>query len=269
MRADQHVDRTQLEILQHHLDLAGRPETRDHLDPHGKRCEPCAKRVEVLRGQHRRRRQHRDLEPVLHRLERGAHRHLGLAEAHVADQQPVHRPRRLHVFLDLGRRALLVGRQLEGEGGLELALPLGVAGENVALRRLAPGVELEQLAGHRLDRLAHARLDPLPSGSAQLVQLRLVAGHAVVLLHEVEPIDGHEQTVAAGELEHHEVAVEAAALGPPQAGVARDAVIDVDDQRAFLQIPEVRHESGSARFLPVGGLALLGEQIAFGIHAEA
>ena len=60
-------------------------------------------RREVLAGQHRRRDQHRDLLAVLGRLERGPQRDLGLAVADVADDEPVHRPARLHVDLDLDR----------------------------------------------------------------------------------------------------------------------------------------------------------------------
>ncbi len=42
-------------------------------------------------------RQHGGLRPVLHRLEGGAHRDLGLAEADVAADEAVHRARLLHV----------------------------------------------------------------------------------------------------------------------------------------------------------------------------
>ena len=80
----------------------------------------------MLLGQHGRRHEHRHLLAVLDRLERGPHRHLGLAVADVAAQQPVHRPRLLHVLLDLFGRRDLVVRRLVRELGLELPLPLGV-----------------------------------------------------------------------------------------------------------------------------------------------
>src|SRR3712207_8908501 len=51
-----------------------------------------------------------DLLAVLHRLERGPHRDLGLAVADVAADQPVHRDGLLHVPLDLLDRGELVRR---------------------------------------------------------------------------------------------------------------------------------------------------------------
>ena len=57
----------------------------------------------------------RDLHAVLDRLERRPERDLGLAVADVADDQPVHRPARLHVGLDLGDRPELVDRLLVRE----------------------------------------------------------------------------------------------------------------------------------------------------------
>ena len=75
--------------------------------------------------------EHRDLLAVLDRLERRAHRDLGLAVADVAADQPVHRDRALHVGLDLVDGAQLVGRLDVGEGVLELALPRGVGRERV------------------------------------------------------------------------------------------------------------------------------------------
>ena len=52
--------------------------------------------------------------------EGGADRDLGLAEADVAADEPVHRARRLEVLLDRLDRALLVGRLLVREARLEL-----------------------------------------------------------------------------------------------------------------------------------------------------
>ena len=82
-----------------------------------------AEGARVLVGEDRRRDEHGDLPPALHRLERGAHGDLGLAVADVADEQAVHRPRALEVLLHVLGRLALVGRVLEEEGGLELPLP--------------------------------------------------------------------------------------------------------------------------------------------------
>ena len=68
-------------------------------------------------------------------LNAAAQRHLGLAVADVADDQPVHRPAGLHVGLDLGGGAQLVERLLVGERGLQLLLPGRVGREGEARRR--------------------------------------------------------------------------------------------------------------------------------------
>ena len=79
---------------QDRLLLLGRPEAREHLDPHGIRREALAEGVPVLLGEDGGGHEHRHLVPVERDLERGAHRHLGLAVAHVAADEPVHRARR-------------------------------------------------------------------------------------------------------------------------------------------------------------------------------
>ena len=63
----------------------------------GKSREPIAQRLQVLKRQHRRRREDRDLLAVHHRLERRAHRDFGLAVADIAAEQAIHRRRRFHV----------------------------------------------------------------------------------------------------------------------------------------------------------------------------
>ena len=70
---------------------------------------------QVLLGQQRGGHEHRHLVAGVDRLERRPHRHLGLAVAHVAAQQAVHRPRLAHVALDR-RRWWSAGRAFRGRG---------------------------------------------------------------------------------------------------------------------------------------------------------
>ena len=87
--------------------LGGREEPGQHLDPHRIAGEAVGERLVVLLGQQRGGHEHGDLVAVLHRLERGPHGDLGLAEPDVAADQAVHGRARLHVGLHV-----LDGREL-------------------------------------------------------------------------------------------------------------------------------------------------------------
>ena len=73
----------------------------------------------VLRRQDFGGRQHRHLVAVFDGDHRRLRRHDGLAAAHVALQQPVHRMRRRHVVGDLPQHALLRAGRLERQHGLD------------------------------------------------------------------------------------------------------------------------------------------------------
>jgi hypothetical protein len=91
VRADDDVDGALTQTLDDRLLLLRRAEARQQLDLCREWREPVGERRPVLLGQHRRRHQHGNLHPVGHRLEGGAKGDLGLAVAHVARDQPVHR----------------------------------------------------------------------------------------------------------------------------------------------------------------------------------
>ena len=71
----------------------GGAEPRQGGDGERKGGHPVAERAQMLLGQDRGRHQHGHLVAGVDRLERGPHGHFGLAEADVAAEQPVHRPR--------------------------------------------------------------------------------------------------------------------------------------------------------------------------------
>ena len=111
MRADDDVDLRRLPALRAiSRSSSRRAEPAELGDVERELGHPLAERAIVLLGQDRRRHQHGHLVAAVDRLERGPHRHFGLAEADVAAQQPVHRPRLLHVALDGRDRRELVGR---------------------------------------------------------------------------------------------------------------------------------------------------------------
>ena len=89
--ADEHVDLALREALEHLALLGGRAEARDHLDVERVVAQALGEGAVVLLGQHGGGHQEHDLAAVGGRLERGPQRHLGLAVAHVAADQAVHR----------------------------------------------------------------------------------------------------------------------------------------------------------------------------------
>ena len=147
----------------------------------------------MLVGEDRRRRQDRDLQAVVDRLERRPHRDFRLAEADVATQQAVHRTVAGQVLLDRPHRLQLIGRFLIGEGALELELAVAVRAHGHRLREPALGVELQQVGGDRLETAPDPALLLRPATAAQLVQTRRDAVDAAVALDLVQARARQEQ----------------------------------------------------------------------------
>ena len=168
VRPDEDVDLAGGEVGEHLLRLGRLAEARDHLDVEREVAEALAEGVPVLLGEDRRRAEHEHLPAVDGDGERGPDCDLGLAEADVAADEPVHRPRRLEVLLDgLDRPGLVVGLAVR-ERRLEPLEPLVREIEARALGTLALRVEREQLAGELAHRLARAALEVLPRLAAEL-----------------------------------------------------------------------------------------------------
>ncbi len=247
--------------------LGLRAEAAHHVDADGEAREALLQRLLVLERQHGGRREEGDLFAVHRRLERGAHRHFGLAVADVAAQQAVHRRRRFHVLLDVGDRGRLIDGQVVFEGVLELLLPVRIGREGVARHRLARGVELEQLLGH----VAHGFLDfalgLLPRGAAEPIDRRL--RRAGVLLDQIEPLDRHEQLVLARVAELEEFLHAVADADLLEADEHADAIVDVHDVVADLEVAQIRQEGLGRRAAALGSSALLLEDVRLGVDLEA
>ena len=173
MGADQDVHLAGFHLLQNFFDLLGGPEAADHFDRERERREPLLEGLVVLEGKNGGGREHRDLLVVAQSLEGSAHRNFGLAITDVAAQQAIHGELRLHVALHVGDGLRLVLGFAVFERIFELLHPLGVGGKDVTPRRLALRIELEQLVGHVLHRLAHAGFRLAPCLRAQMIQNRL------------------------------------------------------------------------------------------------
>ena len=230
--ADHHVDRAGFEVAGDARLLLGRQEAREHLHPHRVVGEPLAERLAVLAREQRGRDEHHHLLAVLHRLERGAHRDLGLAVADVAAHEAVHRDRPLHVALHLFDGAQLVGRLLVGERLLHLVLPGRVGREGVTGRGEPLPVEHDQLLGDLLHRAADPRPLLLEVGAAHAVERRRLA--ARVLAHQPDLIGGHVDHAVA-ELQREVVALDARHGERLHLDVAADTVHVVHDVVARLE----------------------------------
>ena len=161
----------------------------------------------VLLGQQRGRRQDRHLLAAVHRDEGGAQRHLGLAEADVAADQPVHRLRADHVLDHRVDRGALVGRLLEAEAGGEgLVVVRARSGSAIALARGAAGVQVQQLGGGVAHLLGGLALGLVPLARAQPVQRRFFGADAGVAADQVQLRHRHVERGLVGVLQVQELA---------------------------------------------------------------
>ena len=106
--------------------------------------------------------QHHALLALADALEGGAQGHLGLAEAHVPAQQPVHGNGPFHVRLDLLCTAELVLCLLVFKVALKIVLPFPVRFKGIALLLHALGVQGDEFPGDVLDCRTHPCFGFLP-----------------------------------------------------------------------------------------------------------
>ena len=216
------------------------------------------------------RRNHRDLLPAHRRHERRPQRHLGLAKANVAADQPVHRAASGQIGQHIvNRRVLIVGflpREFLDE--LIVAGLLGLkhrGGAQRAQRRC-----LEQFVSNRADPLFQAALAFLPAFTAQPVKRgKLVV--AAIAAERVEVLHRHVQFVAASILQHHAIMRALPHRDRLQAAIAPDPVFQMHHQIARGQRGQLSQEGirALAAFFaadqPVAQNILLGNQFNLGV----
>ena len=215
---------------------AGGEEAAEGLDPDRIAGEPVGERVAVLGGQQRGGRHHGHLLAVLDRLERGADGDFGLAEPDIAADQAVHRIRPLHVGLHLGDRLALVGRLDVRERLFHLVLPGRVHPEGVALGVDPLLVEHDQFLGDLADGRADLGLGLGEVGAAEPMEHRRLA--ADVLAQHVDLVRRHVQLVVALVGDQQVVPLHPADGALDHALVLADAVLDVHDVVAGLEVLE-------------------------------
>ena len=199
----------------------------------------------MLAGEQRGRHHDGDLAAGQRRDEGGAQRHLGLAEADIAADQPVHRRAGGEIVDHRVDGRLLVLGLLIGEAGGELVVDALRRGQR---RRRLGGARrrhLDQRLGHVADALLHPRLARLPGDAAELVELHVGFLRAVAR-QKLDVLDRQIDAVVAGIEDFEAVVRGAGRLDGLQADEAADAVVDVDDEVAFGKRGDVGEEIGGA-----------------------
>ena len=190
----------------------------------------------------------------------------GLAEADVAADEAVHRPRHLEVLLDrLDRSRLVLGLAVR-ELGLEPFEPLVLEVVRDARRLLALRVEGDQLGGELPHGLAGAGPQVLPGLAAELRQRRRACVGADVLRDLAELLVRDIEAVVAPEREEEVVARDARDLLRLETEQLPDAVVLVDDEVAC---PEVREGGERPAEAAVGARRPLAEDLCVGQEDEA
>ena len=194
------------------------------------------------------RREYRHLLAGVRGDERGAHRHLGLAEADIAAHDAVHRAIAAEVGKHLPYRLRLVLGFLEWEGvGERLVVELAHR-ERESRLGLATRMQVEQLRGHIPNLLRGAPPRTRPLIGAELVQRRILRRRAGVAAHQMQRVHRHVDAVAVLVLEHQEFPGLAADLHRHQPLVAADAVFLVHHRRPGIEVLQVAQDR-----LGVGG----------------
>ena len=123
-------------------------------------------------------------------------RHLGLAEADIAADQPVHGPAAGEIVEHgVDARGLVLGL-LIGEARRELVIePVG-RGDHRRLAQLAHGRDLDQLLGDVADALLELRFSRLPADAAKPVELHAGLVRAVAA-QQLDVLDRQIELVAA------------------------------------------------------------------------
>ncbi|MPL73680.1 hypothetical protein SDC9_19486 [bioreactor metagenome] len=239
-----------------------RDETAERADLECGAAEALGEGLVMLAGKQRRRRDHRHLHARGRGDEGRAHRHLGLAEAHVADHQPVHRPARLQVLDHV-------------VDGVQLVLGLAVGeacGEGLpfVMRRL----EDRCVAQHPFRRDPHQPVGDLPDAFLQPGLLRLPGAAAelvekpvlvAIAAEQLDVGDGDVKPIAARIFQKHAVERRAKRGDGLEPLVAADAMIDMHDKIARRQALRLGQEIlGLASLLrpadePVAEHVLLGD----------
>ena len=183
----------------------------------GKPRNRSAKCLAVLARQQRGRHHDGDLLAVERDRERRAQRHLGLAEADVAADQPVHRPAAFEVLQRGIDRAELVLGLLIGKARAEFVIDMRLHRHFRRFVQMPLGGDLDQFAGDLADAVLELGLARLPAAAAEPVQLDIGVVGAVAR-QQFDILDRQEQFGLGGIMQLETVVRRA---GRPRASAGR------------------------------------------------
>ncbi len=217
----------------------------------------------MLARQKRRRHHHRDLFAGERGNEGRAERDLGLAEADIAADQPIHRPPGGEVSGHRLDRGVLIVGFLVGEARAELVVEALGDGKFRRFAEFPRGGNAHKLRRHLVDAGLEACLARLPAEAAEAVEFGrcfLVA----VTREQFEIFDREEQTVAALIVDLQAIVRRAERLDRLQPGEAADAVVDMDDEIAGGEARELRNEVVGAARAAARARKPIAENVLFG-----
>ena len=234
--ADHDIDLARGEALERVAFFGRAREPRERPDRERKLGVARREAAAVLLGEHGRGHEHGHLRPRLGHLEGGPHRKLRLAEADVAAEQPIHRPRSLQVVPNCLDGGELVGRLVERKRLLKLPLPGRVGRKGIAWPACPPRLQGEHVGGHVGQRVFDGLLLFFPQRAADLGELGGEFAAADIFLDKVDRRGRHVDLRALGKLDLQKLLGAALLLQQLEPPVATDAVGDMDDVIALVEI---------------------------------
>ncbi len=239
MGADDDIQSAVGELPETVLDLARTAQPRQRFDPDRPIGEAIPEIAVVLLGQQGGRHQHCHLFAGHGGHEGGAHGDLGLAEADIAADQPIH----WCLAAEIGDHALdrgqLVRGFLEREARSERFVHGPIDRQGQTLARLSLGLDFQQFGGDVADFLSGLALGLAPGFSTEAVQGRMFGIGAGVTIDQMQLCDRHVKLVAPRVFDFQVLTGLAAGIEHHQATIAADTVRFMDDRRALGDFGEV------------------------------
>ena len=160
--------------------------------------------------------------------------HFGLAEPYVAEYEPVHRCRTLHVVLHVGDSRELVRRLLIGKRCLELALPCRIWSRRPAFDAGPFTVQGDDLLGHHSNGFADLVLRGFPIGATHTRQSWRLA--TAVGTNRSQLVGGDVEPILAVISDQQIVTFDTSHLTMDQAFESSDAVLAMNYEIARFEI---------------------------------